>query len=124
MKKLAPKTLPNSHLGRAISYAQNNWQALTEYIKDGRLSVDNNYSERNIKLAVMGRNNYLFAGSERGGGSIAILYSLIQTCELNGVNPEEYLADVMIRIQHHPASRVQELLPHHWKQPEVEAQAA
>ncbi len=106
-------------------YTQNNWQALTEYIKDGRLSIDNNFSERNIKLAVMGRKNYLFAGSKGGGESIAILYSLIQTCELNRVNPEEYLADVMIKIQHHPNSRIQELLPHHWKLPEIkEAQAA
>ena len=69
LKKFTSKTLPKSHLGRAISYTQNNWQALTEYIKDGRLSIDNNFSERNIKLAVMGRKNYLFAGSKRGGES-------------------------------------------------------
>ncbi len=91
---------------------------------DGHLAVDNNFSERNIKLAVMGRKNYLFAGSEGGGESIAILYSLIQTCQLNEVNPEEYLADVMMRIQYHPNTKVEELLPHHWKPPEIQAQAA
>lgn len=123
LETFACKALPKGLLGRAISYARNNWEALIVYIEDGRLGIDNNFSERNIKLAVMGRKNYLFAGSEGGGKSLAILYSLIQTCELNGVNPEDYLADVMIRIQHHPMSKIHELLPHYWKPPNQQEQA-
>jgi len=110
-----PTVVPKGHLGRAISYLLKRWQSFIGYVEDGLLEIDNNYSERNVKLTVMGRKNYLFAGSEGGGESIAILYSLIQTCLLNGVNPEEYLADVMIRIQYHPNSRAHELLPHNWK---------
>ena len=73
----------------------------------------------------MGGNNYLFAGSESGGESVAILYSLIQTCQLNGVNSEVYLANViMIRIQYHQNAKIEELLPHHWKPLEIQAQAA
>jgi transposase len=112
-----PTVVPKGHLGRAISYMLNHWKSFTTYVEDGRLDIDNNYSERNIKLAVMGRKNYLFAGSEGGGESIAIIYSFIQTCLLNGVDPEAYLADVIIRIQHHPNSRAHELLPHNWKPP-------
>lgn len=120
-----PKVLAKGQLRKAISYTQNNWQALTKYVEDGRLAIDNNYSKRNIKLAVMGGKNYLFAGSESGGESIAILYSLIQTCQLNGVNPEEYLADViMMRIQYHQNAKIEELLPHYWKPLEIQAQAA
>lgn len=123
LETFACKALPKGLLGKAISYARNNWEALTVYLQDGRLGIDNNFSERNIKLAVMGRKNYLFAGSEGGGKSLAILYSLIQTCGLNGVNPEDYLADVMIRIQHHPMSKISELLPHYWKPPNQQEQA-
>lgn len=123
LDEIGPKTLPKSLLGKAITYARNNWEELIVYVTDGRLGIDNNFSERNIKLAVMGRKNYLFAGSEGGGETLAIFYSFIQTCLLNGLNPEEYLADVMIRIQYHPASKVKELLPHYWKPPNQQAQA-
>lgn len=119
-----PTVVPKGHLGRAISYLLKKWQSFIVYAEDGRLEMDNNYSERNVKLTVMGRKNYLFAGSEGGGESIAILYSLIQTCLLNGVNPEEYLADVMIRIQYHPNSRAHELLPHNWKPLQIQESQA
>ncbi len=124
MQEYQPKVVPKSLLGRAIAYTLNNWNSLITYVTDGRLSIDNNYSERNIKLAVMGRKNYLFAGSEGGGESIAILYSLIQTCLLNDIDPEMYLAEVMIKIQYHPNARAHQLLPHHWKPPNNQAQAA
>jgi transposase/cell division protein FtsB len=119
-----PEAVPKGLLGKAINYTLDNWSALTEFVKHGHLVLDNNFSERNIKLIVMGRKNYLFAGSPEGGKSAAILYSLIQTCQLNGVNPEEYLADVLLRIQYHPQARAKELLPQYWQRPQIQDQAA
>ncbi len=119
-----PKVVPKSLLGKAIHYTLDNWSALTEFVKHGHLAIDNNFSERNIKLIVMGRKNYLFAGSPKGGKWAAILYSLIQTCQLNGVNPEEYLADVLLRIQYHPQAKAKELLPPYWQKPQTQHQAA
>ncbi len=109
---------PASTLGKAISYARGNWKALTVFIKNGKLAIDNNFSERNIKTVVLGRKNYLFAGSEVGGESAAVLYSLMETCKQNGIDPEAYLADVLLKVQYHPNHRIDELLPYHWKPPE------
>ena len=109
---------PTSTLGKAISYALNNWEALIVFIKDGKLAIDNNFSERNIKTVVLGRKNYLFAGSEVGGESAAILYSLMETCKQNEIDPEAYLADVLLKVHYHPNHRIDELLPYHWKPPE------
>jgi len=116
--KHQPQVLPKSLLGQAISYALNNWKALNVYVEDGRLEIDNNRSERCIKGIVLGRKNYLFMGSVRGGKAAAIIYSLIETCKQNGVDPVAYLADVLTRIPTHPNKRIHELLPYHWKPPE------
>lgn len=116
--KHQPQVLPKSLLGQAISYALNNWKALNVYVEDGRLEIDNNRSERCIKGIVLGRKNYLFMGSVRGGKAAAIIYSLIETCKQNGVDPVAYLADVLARIPTHPNKRIHELLPYHWKPPE------
>jgi transposase len=76
--------------------------------------VDNNRSERHLRAAALGRRNYLFVGNERAGQNLAGLYSLVASCVANDVNPEEYLADVLLRVHTHPASRLDELLPHLW----------
>ena len=119
-----PQVVPKSLLGQAISYALSNWKALNVYIKDGRLEIDNNRSERCIKGVVLGRKNYLFMGSVRGGKAAAIIYSLIETCKQNDVDPVAYLADVLARIPTHPNRLIKELLPYNWKSPAVRAAEA
>jgi transposase len=109
-----PKHLPRGPLGEAIGYALNQWRPLTRFLDDARLPVDNNVSERALRPAALGRKNYLFVGHDRAGQNIAGLYSLIATCEENGVNPYEYLVDVLPRLAAHPVSRIDELLPHRW----------
>lgn len=110
-----PKVVPKSPLGQAIGYALNNWRALITFLEDGKLEVDNNRSERKIKPIVIGRKNHLFVGSEQGGKTAAIFYSLIETCKDNDINPATYLADVLERIPTHPNRLIHELLPHNWK---------
>ena len=95
----------------AIRYALNLWSALTRYCDDGRLEIDNNAAERALRVVTLGRKNYLFAGSDAGGERAAIIYSLIATAKLNGLDPEAYLREVLTRIADHPISGIAELLP-------------
>ncbi len=98
----------------AIRYAQGQWTALCHFLEDTRLSLDNNPSEQALRKVALGRKNYLFVGHDEAGDNLAGLMSLLATCEENGVNPEAYVADVLMRVQHHPASQLDELLPHRW----------
>ena len=100
-----------SPLAQAIQYSLTRWVALTRYVEDGRIEVDNNAAERAIRALVLGRRNYLFAGSDAGGETAACLYSLIGTCRLNGIDPHRYLREVLERIPAHPINRIEELLP-------------
>jgi transposase len=109
-----PKLSPKSELAAAIRYALARWPALTRYVDDGRLEIDNNAAERAIRPLAIGRNNYLFAGSDAGGRRAAALYSLIETAKLNQVDPEAYLRDVLARIADHPITRIADLLPWNW----------
>ena len=111
------RQLPKSPIGEAIGYALNQWSALTLFLTDPHLPIDNNASERALRVAALGRKNFLFVGHDEAGENLAGLYSLIATCEANGVNPVDYLADVLLRVQTHPASRIDELLPHNWTPP-------
>lgn len=95
----------------AIRYALAHWRALTRYLDDGLLEIDNNSAERALRCVAMGRKNYLFAGSDSGGERAAALYSLIGSAKLNGLDPELYLRTVLSRIAEHPISRITELLP-------------
>jgi len=115
-----PRHLPNGPMGEAIKYAINQWDALTLFLSDAHLPVDNNASEAALRICALGRKNFLFVGHDAAGENLAGLYSLIATCEVNGVNPLEYLADVLLRVQTHPASRIDELLPHNWAPPRPE----
>jgi transposase len=108
---------PKGPLGQALHYALNQWEALGHFLLDEHLPLDNNRSEGALRAAAQGRKNFLFVGHEQAGQNLAGLYSLVATCEANGVNPEAYLSDVLLRIQTHPQSRIDELLPHHWKPP-------
>lgn len=111
----APRHLPKSPLGQAISYALKQWEALTRFIENERLPLDNNRAEAALRKAALGRKNFLFVGHEAAGENLEGLYALVATCAANGVNPETYLTDVLLRAQTHPNSRIGELLPHEWK---------
>jgi hypothetical protein len=103
-----------SELAKAIRYMTSRWKALTVYATDGRLEMSNNAAERAIRPLALGRKNYLFSGSDAGGARAAVIYTIVETCKMNGINPQAYLADVIERIADHPASRVDELLPWNW----------
>lgn len=104
-----------SELAKAIRYARSRWQALAAYIDDGRLEISNNAAENAIRPVTLGRKNWLFAGSDSGGDRAAIMYTLIRTAKLNGLEPEAWLRDILARIGSHPINRLDELLP--WKMP-------
>jgi transposase len=113
-----------SSLAGAIRYATSRWAALTRFVDDGRLEMTNNAAERAIRPLALGRKNYLFAGSDEGGRRAAIMYTLIETARLNGVDPEAWLADVIARIADHPINRVDKLLPWNWSPIPAQAKAA
>jgi transposase len=115
LDQLAVQVLPKSPLGKAITYTLKNWKALNRYTEHAKLAIDNNHSERQIKQLVMGRKAWLFAGSEAGARNAAILFSVVVSCKLAGVDPFAYLKDVLRRILTHPADRRDELLPREWK---------
>ena len=95
----------------AVRYALGRWEALMRYCDDGRVEIDNNAAERALRAVALGRKNYLFAGSDKGGDSAATIYSLIGTAKLNGIDPESYLRNVLSRISDHPINCIEELLP-------------
>jgi transposase len=100
-----------SELAIAIRYALSRWAALTRYRDDGRVEIDNNAAERSLRAIALGRKNWLFAGSDDGGERAAVIYSLLGTAQLNGLNVEAYLRHVLERLPDHPVNRVDELLP-------------
>ena len=106
--------LPKSPMGQAAAYALNQWDALTVYTTDGDLNIDNNPAENALRRIALGRKNWLFAGSDRGGRTAAVLFSLIATCQRHRVEPLAYLRDVLTRIAAHPHNRLADLLPTHW----------
>jgi transposase len=111
-----PKVLPKSPIGEAIQYALNHWEALKRPLEAGFLELDNGACERAFKPVGIGRRNWLFAGSDKGGQTAAVLISLCTTCKNLGIDPQAYLRDVLDRISTHPAKRFDELLPDRWQE--------
>ena len=105
-----PKISGKSELARAIRYALTRMKKLRPYLDHGELEIDNNSAERTVKPVAIGPKNYLFAGSDGTGKSAAILYSLIETANLNGIDPRAWLADVLGSIADHRINRIDELL--------------
>lgn len=103
-----------STLAQAIRYTLSRWTALTHYVADGRLEMSNNAAERGIRPLALGRKNYLFCGSDAGGQRAACLYTIVETCKMNGINPEAYLASILARIADHPSRQIDDLLPWRW----------
>ena len=115
LQREQPQVLPKSPEGQAIAYTLSNWQALVRYCEDGELEIDNNGAERSLRGVAVGRKNWMFLGSDKGGRTAAVLTSLIATCKRLHVDPFAYLRDLFARISDHPQNRLAELLPHLWK---------
>ena len=122
-QRLDHEALPKSPLGDAVRYLTNQWQALCRFLDDGRLQIDNNNAERQLRAIAVGRKNWLFAGSMAGAHRAAVIYSLIQSCRLAGVDPLVYVRDVLLRVATHPQSRIAALTPKAWAE-EIRARAA
>lgn len=109
-----PDVFPKSPMGKAISYALNRWKYLERYLEDGRFEIDNNLVENAIRPVALGRKNYLFAGSPQAAQWAAILYSLLGSAHKHGLNPFEYLKDVIQRIPATPISKIDQFFPQNW----------
>ncbi len=111
LEELLPRVSAKSDIAQAIGYSLGRWTALTRYVDDGRLEIDNNAAERALRGVSLGRKNDLFMGSHAGGERAAAFYTLVETAKLNGLDPEAYLRMVFERIAEHPINRIDELLP-------------
>ena len=114
LEKISEEVLPKSEAGQAVAYALKNWTALTRYLEDGDLSIDNNHTERSLRGIAVGRNNWTFLGSDRGGKTMAVLRSFVASCELAKVDPFAWFQDVLTRIGDCSIQQLDELLPHRW----------
>jgi transposase len=109
------KVLPKSAIGKAVNYLIARYNKIYLYLEDGRLEIDNNLIENSIRPVALGRKNYLFAGSHAGAQRAAMVYSLLGSCKLQGINAHEYLQDVLQRLPDQPINQLKELLPPYWK---------
>ncbi len=123
LREQRSKLSRQSNVSKAIAYCLTRWGALTRFLDDGRLCMSNNAAEREIRPVAVGRKNWTFAGSDEGGHRAAAIYTLIQSAKLNDVDPQAWLADILGRLQDHPAKRIDELLPWNWKRERLQAAA-
>jgi transposase len=114
--------LPKSPMGEAITYTLNQWDALCVYCTDGRLAIDNNTAENALRRVAIGRKNWLFVGSDNGGKTAAVLYSLISSCKRHKIEPWAYLRDVLARIPALPKDQMDQLLPDQWQEQQAKTQ--
>jgi len=120
LSELGKRLLPKSVLGKAVSYANNQWQALCRYVEDGRLTIDNNVSERTLRHQAIGRKNWLFLGSDQAGPRAAVLFTILAGAKRHRIEPWTYLRELLLRL-HHDQSSQDEMLPDRWaiKHPEA-----
>jgi transposase len=109
-----PRVLPQSTLGKAVRYLLNEYTALVGYLRDGRFEIDSNLVENDVRPSAVGKRRWLFIGHPDAGWRSAVIYTLIQSCRRYGINPQEYLADVLARLPSMTSRQVPELLPHQW----------
>ena len=105
----------SGEMAKACKYVENQHESLRVFLKDARVPIHNNACEVAIRPVAVGRRNWLFAGSVRGGKAAATIYTLVQSCKKAQIDPQLYLADVLTRVATHPASRVDDLIPANWK---------
>jgi len=113
-QSLARTVLPKSPVGDAVRYLTNQWTALQRFVDDGRLGIDNNRAENQLRVVAVGRKNWLFAGSFEGARRAALLYSIVQSCKLVDVAPFPYLKDVLLRLATHPHRLIEQPTPKRW----------
>ena len=111
MNETLTQVSAKSPIALAIGYSLGHWTALTNFVDDGRIDAHNNTAERALRGVAIGRKNYLHVGSDAGGQTAAVMYTLLGSAKLNGINPQRYLRHVLERIADHPSNRIDELLP-------------
>ncbi len=109
------EALPQTKIRNAINYTLNGWEALCRYTEDGDFQIDNNSAERLMKPVAIGRKNWMFFGSDKGGRTAATIFTIIQSAKRHNLNLYTYLKDIINRISDHPANRLDELMPDKWK---------
>jgi transposase len=124
MRAQRAKLSAKNEVAKAIDYCLRRWSTLTRFLDDGRLCMTNNAAERSLRCVAVGRKNWTFAGSDRGGERAAVIYTLIETAKLNGIDPRAWLADILARLQDHPINRIADLLPWNWRKTIPRAEAA
>lgn len=110
-----PRLLPKSSLGKAVNYFLNEYTAAVGYLREGRYLIDNNLVENDVRVPVVGRKRWLFIGHPDAGWRSAVIYTIIQSCRRRGINPQEYLTDVLSRLPSLKNHQVKDLLPSRWK---------
>ena len=120
LAELARRALPKSSLAKAVTYARNQWEALRRYTEDGRLTIDNNVSERTLRHQAIGRKNWLFLGSEAAGPRAAVLYTILAGAKRHRIEPWCYVRELLLRL-HADDVRLEEMLPDRWAAAHPEA---
>ncbi len=105
---------PKGPMGKAIKYTLNQWETLTKFVSAPKLRLDNNISEGALRIIALGRDNFRWVGNDAAGRNLAVLQTVVATCKANDVNPMDYITDVLIRVQTHPAKDIDALLPMNW----------
>jgi len=108
-------SVPKSPLGKAIAFTLDRWPCPARYIDEGSMPIDNNAIERSIRPIAVGRKNWLFAGSPRGGHAAATFFTLLESCRRSGHNTFKYVSDILARIAQHPVDQLDQLLPDRWQ---------
>jgi hypothetical protein len=115
MIRADPRVLPKSTLGKAVRYLLNEYTALVGYLRDGRFEIDSNLVENDVRPSAVGKRRWLFIGHPDAGWRSAVIYTIIQSCRRYGINPQEYLTDVLRRLPSMTSNQVRELIPDQWR---------